>query len=87
MICSALTGQMKRRGTLPELLCFRNSYLLSLIGKKMAAFGMREEAIVSALVDMLLSRLETPSLPPRCRKIKARLTSVNRKIKREETTS
>ena len=76
MICSTLTGQLKQRGPLPELLCFRNSYLLPLIGKKMAAFDMREDMIVSALVEMLLSRLEDPSLPIRSRKIKANLKNI-----------
>ena len=77
MICSSLSGMLKRHGTLPELLCFRNSYLLSLIGKEMTVFDMHEEAIVSALVEMLLSRLKNPSLPTRCRKIRTELKTIS----------
>ena len=77
MLCSALSGSLKRHGSLPELLCFRNSYLLPLIGKKMTAFDMHEEAIVSALVEMLLSRLKDPALPARCRKIRTELKTIS----------
>lgn len=77
MVCSVLAGVLKQQGPLPELLCFRNSYLLPLIGQKMAAFDMREEAIVAAMVEMLLSRLENPALPPRCKKIKAQLKTIH----------
>ena len=77
MVCSALSGILKQHGKLPELLCFRNSYLLPLIGKKMTAFDMHEEAIVTALVELLLSRLKNPDLPPRCRKIKTELKTIS----------
>ena len=76
MICSSLSGMLKQRTMLPELLCFRNSYLLPLIGKPMAAFDMHEEEIVSSLVEMLLSRLKDPSLPFRCRKIGTELMEI-----------
>ena len=77
MICSSLSGMLKQRGMLPELLCFRNSYLLPLIGKPMAAFDMHEEEIVSSLVEMLLSRLKDPSLPFRCRTIGTELVRIS----------
>ena len=73
-VCVDVACALKRRGSLPELLCFRNSYLLPLIGKKMAAFDLHEEAIAAALVELLLSRLEDPAIPARCRKIEAKLT-------------
>ena len=66
----AVTGL---RGSCPWIL-----YLLPLIGQKMTAFDMREEAIVSAMADMLLSRLKDPSLPPRCKKVKAQLKTIHR---------
>ena len=35
-----------------------------------------DPTVVSAMTDMLLSRLEDPSLPLRCRKIKAELKTI-----------
>ncbi|MBQ9335915.1 MAG: LacI family DNA-binding transcriptional regulator [Lentisphaeria bacterium] len=76
-VCVDLACALKRHGVLPELLCFRNSYLLPLIGKKMAAFDIHEETIAAALVDLLLSRLADPSIPARCRKIEADLIDIS----------
>lgn len=76
-VCADLACALKRHGVLPELLCFRNSYLLPLIGKKMAAFDMHEETIAAALVELLLSRLADPSIPARCRKIEADLIDIS----------
>ena len=76
-VCADLACALKRHGVLPELLCFRNSYLLPLIGKKMAAFDMHEETIAAALVELLLSRLDDPSIPARCRKIEADLIDIS----------
>jgi|GEM_PF-4379037 len=76
-VCADLACALKRHGVLPELLCFRNSYLLPLIGKKMAAFDMHEEIIAAALVELLLSRLDDPSIPARCRKIEAELINIS----------
>ena len=76
-VCADLACALKRHGVLPELLCFRNSYLLPLIGKKMAAFDMHEETIAAALVELLLSRLNDASIPARCRKIEADLIDIS----------
>ena len=76
-VCADSACALKRHGGLPDLLCFRNSYLLPLIGKKMAAFDMHEEAIAAALVELLLSRLKDPSIPARCRKIEAELIDIS----------
>ena len=79
-VCADLACVLKRHGVFPELLCFRNSYLLPLIGKKMAAFDMHEETIAAALVELLLSRLADPSIPARCRKIEPELINISTDI-------
>ena len=76
-VCVDSVCALKRHGVLPELLCFRNSYLLPLIGKKMAAFDMHEETIAAALVELLFSRLADPSIPVRYRKIEADLIDIS----------
>jgi len=76
-VCVDFACALKQHGPLPELLCFRSSYLLPLIGKKMAAFDMHEETIAAALVELLLSRLADPSIPARCRKIEADLIDIS----------
>ena len=76
-VCADSVCALKRYGVLPELLCFRNSYLLPFIGKKMAAFDMHEETSAAALVELLLSRLADPSIPARCRKIEADLIDIS----------
>ena len=76
-VCVDVACALKRHGPLPELLCFRNSYLLPLFGKKMAAFDIHEETIAASLVELLLSRLDDPSIPAQCRKIEADLVDIS----------
>ena len=49
---------------------------MSVTLKDIARRACVDPTVVSAMTDMLLSRLEDPSLPPRCRKIKAELKTI-----------